>query len=115
MQPVTTLTIAGSDSGGGAGLQGDLRTFGAFGVHATCAVTAITAQNTLLVAEVLALDPALVAAQVYAVTSDFDVRAVKTGMLAQAATVERVADLAREGMLAQLVVDPVLVSSTGQL
>jgi hydroxymethylpyrimidine kinase/phosphomethylpyrimidine kinase len=115
VQPVTTLTIAGSDSGGGAGLQGDLRTFGAFGVHATCAVTAITAQNTLLVAEVLALDPALVAAQVYAVTSDFDVRAVKTGMLAQAATVERVADLAREGVLAQLVVDPVLVSSTGQL
>jgi len=115
VQPVTTLTIAGSDSGGGAGIQGDLRTFAAFGVHATCALTAVTAQNTLRVTDVLALDPDLVEAQVRAVTSDFEVRAVKTGMLARAATVERVADLARDGVLAQLVVDPVLVSSTGQL
>ena len=115
MHPLTVLTIAGSDSGGGAGLQADLRTFNAFEVHGTCAITAVTAQNTLSVDAVLALDPDLVAAQVYAVTSDFDVRAVKTGMLAQRDTVLRVAALAAEGVLPQLVVDPVLVSSTGHL
>lgn len=113
MQPVTALTIAGSDSGGGAGVQADLRTFSAFEVHGTCAITAITAQNTVRVDAVLALDPSLVADQVYAVTSDFDVLATKTGMLAQPSTVERVAELAREGVLKNLVVDPVLVSSTG--
>jgi hydroxymethylpyrimidine/phosphomethylpyrimidine kinase len=115
VHPLTVLTIAGSDSGGGAGLQADLRTFNAFEVHGTCALTAVTAQNTLSVSAVLALDPELVAAQVYAVTGDFDVRAVKTGMLAQRETVLRVAELAREGVLPQLVVDPVLVSSTGHL
>lgn len=115
MQPVTVLTIAGSDSGGGAGVQADLRTFSAFAVHATSALTAITAQNTFAITAVLALDPDLVAAQVYAVTSDFDLRAVKTGMLAQPSTIVRVAELAVEGVLPQLVVDPVLVSSTGHL
>ena len=113
MQPITALTIAGSDSGGGAGIQADLRTFSAFEVHATCAVTAITAQNTLGVSAVLALDPQLVVDQVVAVTSDFVVAAVKTGMLAQVSTVERVAQLASEGLLPHLVVDPVMVSSTG--
>lgn len=115
MQPITALTIAGSDSGGGAGVQADLRTFSAFEVHGTCAITAITAQNTLEVSAVLALDPQLVVDQVMAVTSDFTVRAVKTGMLAQASTVERVAQMARDGLLPHLVVDPVMVSSTGQL
>jgi hydroxymethylpyrimidine/phosphomethylpyrimidine kinase len=86
VQPITALTIAGSDSGGGAGLQADLRTFSAFEVHGTCAVTAITAQNTVAVNAVLALDPDLVAAQVEAVVSDFAVMSVKTGMLAQPST-----------------------------
>lgn len=113
MEPIVALSIAGSDSGGGAGIQADLRTFAAFEVHGTCAVTAITAQNTLGVAEVLALDPNLVEAQVRAVVDDFAVTAVKTGMLARPATVERVAELAREGLLPNLVVDPVLVSSSG--
>jgi hydroxymethylpyrimidine/phosphomethylpyrimidine kinase len=115
VQPISALTIAGSDSGGGAGIQADLRTFSAFEVHGTCAITAITAQNTLRVSAVLALDPQLVADQIEAVISDFTVAAVKTGMLAQASTVERVAQLAREGLLPHLVVDPVMVSSTGQM
>jgi hydroxymethylpyrimidine/phosphomethylpyrimidine kinase len=115
VQPITALTIAGSDSGGGAGIQADLRTFAAFEVHGTCAITAITAQNTLRVSAVLALDPDLVAAQVEAVVTDFAVMAVKTGMLAQASTVERVAELAQRGLLPHLVVDPVMVSSTGQI
>ncbi len=114
VQPITALTIAGSDSGGGAGIQADLRTFSAFGVHGTCAITAITAQNTLSVSAVLAVDPELVVAQVEAVVADFAVAAVKTGMLARPGTVERVAELARRGVLPHLVVDPVLVSSTGQ-
>lgn len=113
MQPVTALTIAGSDSGGGAGIQADLRTFNAFGVFATTALTAITAQNTLGVRAVTLLDPDVVEAQVRAVVDDLDVRAVKTGMLGQARTVERVSELARAGLLPHLVVDPVLVATSG--
>ena len=110
---MTALTIAGSDSGGGAGVQADLRTFAAFEVHGTTSVTAITAQNTLGVSAVQNVNPDIVVAQVLAVLADFDVRCVKTGMLAQAITVERVAQLAAEGLFPHLVVDPVLVSSTG--
>lgn len=113
MQPVTALTIAGSDSGGGAGIQADLRTFSAFQVHGTSAVTAVTAQNTVEVLSVWKCEPSLVRAQVDAVISDFAVVAVKTGMLAQPSTVETVADLARDGVLPRLVVDPVLVSTSG--
>jgi hydroxymethylpyrimidine kinase/phosphomethylpyrimidine kinase len=115
VQPVTALSIAGSDSGGGAGIQADIRTFNAFGVHATTALTAVTAQNTLGVSEVLTIDPDTVEAQVRSVTTDFDVRATKTGMLAQGVTVERVSALAREGLLPHLVVDPVLVSTSGHV
>jgi hydroxymethylpyrimidine kinase/phosphomethylpyrimidine kinase len=113
VQPVTALSIAGSDSGGGAGIQADLRTFAAFGVHGTTAITAITAQNTVGVLAVLNTEPAMVLAQCAAVLEDFEVRAVKTGMLAQPDTVVAVAELARAGALVNLVVDPVLVSSTG--
>jgi hydroxymethylpyrimidine/phosphomethylpyrimidine kinase len=113
VQPLSVLSIAGSDSGGGAGIQADLRTFCAFEVHATTAITAVTAQNTLGVASVLNVEPTMVADQVRSVTEDFEVCAVKTGMLAQPATVETVAELASEGLLPHLVVDPVLVSSTG--
>ena len=112
VQPVSVLSIAGSDSGGGAGIQADLRTFAAFGVHGTTALTAITAQNTLGVGAVTVLSPALVVAQIRAVVEDFDVAAVKTGMLGDAAVVEAVAELVREGGLPSLVVDPVLVSTS---
>lgn len=113
MQPITALSIAGSDSGGGAGIQADIRTMSAFGVHATTAITAITAQNTLGVTAVQSIDPDMVEAQVRSITTDFDVCATKTGMLAEARTVERVSALAREGLLPHLVVDPVLVSTSG--
>jgi len=112
--PVVALTIAGSDSGGGAGLQADLKTFAAHGVFGTCAVTAVTAQNTRAVTGVVVIEPAFVVAQIEAVVEDLAPRAVKTGMLATGATVAAVAALAARGLLAQLVVDPVLVSSTGQ-
>lgn len=113
MNPVCALTIAGSDSGGGAGIQADLRTFAAFGIHGTTALTAITAQNTTAVTAVCALEPEMVAAQVEAVVRDITIAAVKTGMLARPKTIERVAQMARDGWLPRLVVDPVLVSSTG--
>jgi hydroxymethylpyrimidine/phosphomethylpyrimidine kinase len=111
--PFTALTIAGSDSGGGAGVQADLKTFAAHRVHGTSAVTAVTAQNTVGVRGVVALDPQFVRLQVEAVLDDFAVRSVKTGMLADAGIVCEVAGLAAEGRLPRLVVDPVLVSSTG--
>jgi hydroxymethylpyrimidine kinase/phosphomethylpyrimidine kinase len=108
------LTIAGSDSGGGAGIQADLKTFAAHGVHGTTALTAVTAQNTAEVRGVVALPPEFVRQQVEAVLDDIAVRSVKTGMLANPAIVGAVAELAGAGRLPQLVVDPVLVSSSGQ-
>jgi hydroxymethylpyrimidine/phosphomethylpyrimidine kinase len=111
--PPTALTIAGSDSGGGAGIQADLKTFAALRVHGTCAVTAVTAQNTLEVRGVVVLEPHFVRRQVEAVLDDFAVRAVKTGMLATAGVVTEVAGLAAAGRLPALVVDPVLVSTSG--
>ncbi len=115
MEPRCALTIAGSDSGGGAGIQADLRTFSAFGVHATTALTAVTAQNTRTVSAVVPLRPRDVVAQVDAVLEDFPIRAVKTGMLAEPGIVLAVAQLAEQNRLAHLIVDPVLVSSTGSL
>jgi hydroxymethylpyrimidine kinase/phosphomethylpyrimidine kinase len=111
--PPVVLTIAGSDSGGGAGLQADLKTFAAHGVHGTCAVTAVTAQHTLGVRGVWALAPSFVVEQVEVVVADLPPVAVKTGMLANPAIVGAVADLAARGMLPNLVVDPVLVSTSG--
>ena len=108
------MTIAGSDSGGGAGLQADLRTFAALGVFATCAVTAVTAQNTAEVRAVHVVDPEFVRIQIEAVMADITLSSVKTGMLACAATVSTVGDLAAAGALPNLVVDPVLVASTGR-
>jgi hydroxymethylpyrimidine kinase/phosphomethylpyrimidine kinase len=107
------LTIAGSDSGGGAGAQADLKTFAALRVHGTSALTAVTAQSTTGVRGVVALDPAFVRLQVETVLDDFEVRSVKTGMLANGGIVAEVARLAEQGRLPGLVVDPVLVSSTG--
>jgi hydroxymethylpyrimidine kinase/phosphomethylpyrimidine kinase len=110
---VTALTIAGSDSGGGAGAQADLKTFAAHGVHGTSALSAVTAQNTAEVRGVVALAPDFVRLQIEAVLDDMDVRAVKTGMLANRGIVVEVAALAAAGRLPNLVVDPVLVSSSG--
>src|SRR4029450_1946820 len=86
------LTIAGSDSGGGAGIQADLRTFAAHGLHGTSAITAVTAQNSVEVTSYVALEPAMVAAQIDAVASDMAVAAVKTGMLANQGIIAAVAD-----------------------
>lgn len=107
------LSIAGSDPSGGAGIQADLKTFAAHEIFGTTAISAITVQNTTSVEEVVPLDPRLVAAQVTAVVNDMEVSAVKTGMLATPEIISTVADLARSGLLANLVVDPVLYSSTG--
>ncbi len=113
MTPKVALTIAGSDSGAGAGLQADLKTFAAHGVFGTSAVTAVTAQNTRAVIGVVVLDPDFVVAQIEAVLDDLAPAAVKTGMLAVGGIVHAVAGLAERGALPHLVVDPVLVSSTG--
>ena len=95
--PPTALTIAGSDSGGGAGAQADLKTFAALHVHGTSALTAVTAQNTVGVRGIAVLEPAFVRQQIETVLDDFAVRAVKTGMLATAGIVTVVADLAAVG------------------
>lgn len=107
------LTIAGSDSGGGAGIQADLKTFAAHGVYGTCAITAVTAQNTLGVIRWEALTADLVTAQIEAVVGDIGVDAVKTGMLANAAVVEAVSAAVRSLELPQLVVDPVMIAKGG--
>ncbi|MGD0982731.1 MAG: bifunctional hydroxymethylpyrimidine kinase/phosphomethylpyrimidine kinase [Acidimicrobiales bacterium] len=112
--PKVALTIAGSDSGGGAGIAADLRTFGALGVFGTLVVTAVTAQNTVGVREFLTMTPEMVAAQLDAVVSDFDVRAAKTGMLATSGIVKLLANRAAAGKLPPLVIDPVLVSASGK-
>ena len=113
MTPKVALTIAGSDSGGGAGLQADLKTFAALGVYGTSAVTAVTAQHTAAVLRAVPLDPDTVLAQVHAVLADLPPAAVKTGMLANPEIVKGVADVASRGLLPNLVVDPVLVSTSG--
>lgn len=113
MTPTVALTIAGSDSGGGAGVQADLKTMAAHGVYGTCALTAVTAQHTAAVLQVVALETDAVMAQVHAVLADLPPAAVKTGMLATPAIVEAVADLAARQLLPALVVDPVLVSTSG--
>jgi hydroxymethylpyrimidine/phosphomethylpyrimidine kinase len=107
------LTIAGSDSGGGAGIQADLRTFAAHGVHGTSAITAVTAQNSVTVTDYVALEPRMVVAQVEAVASDMTVAAVKTGMLANRPIVAAVADVLRRLALPHVVVDPVMVAKGG--
>jgi hydroxymethylpyrimidine/phosphomethylpyrimidine kinase len=113
VNPPITLTIAGSDSGGGAGIQADLRAFGALGTFGTSVITAITAQNTVGVHDVHVVPIATIDAQLRAVLDDLPPAAVKTGMLATTEVVELVAGYAQEGRLPQLVIDPVLLSATG--
>jgi hydroxymethylpyrimidine/phosphomethylpyrimidine kinase len=107
------LSIAGSDSGGGAGIQADLKTFSALGVYGMTAITAVTVQNTMGVSGFQALEPGTVADQIRAVADDIGVDAAKTGMLANAAIVEAVAAAVEGSMIAPLVVDPVSISKHG--
>ena len=109
----TALTIAGSDSGGGAGIQADLKTFAAHGVFGTCAVTAVTAQNTLGVTLVEVLSPAMVAAQIDAVAPDLRPAATKLGMLASADIVRTAAEAIVRHRLSNVVVDTVMVAKGG--
>jgi hydroxymethylpyrimidine/phosphomethylpyrimidine kinase len=108
----TALTIAGSDSGGGAGIQADLKTFAAHGVYGTCAITAVTAQNTVAVSMVEAMTPAMVTAQIDAVVSDFGPRATKIGMLANAAIIDAVADALLRHRLPNVVLDTVMIAKS---
>lgn len=107
------LTVAGSDSGGGAGIQADLKTFSALGVYGMSALTALTAQNTLGVQAVFEVAPEFVSAQIRSVVADIGVDAVKTGMLATAETIRRVAADVRDLGLDKLVVDPVMAAKSG--
>ncbi len=113
MTPPVALTIAGSDSGGGAGVQADLKAFAAHRVFGTSALTALTAQNTTGVLGVHPVPAAFVVLQVEAVLQDLPVVAVKTGMLATLEVVRAVSALAAQGRLPHLVVDPVMVASSG--
>src|SRR5262249_33233531 len=107
------LTIAGSDSGGGAGIQADLKTFSAFRVFGMSVITAVTAQNSMGVQAVENLSPAFVAEQLRSVLSDFGADAAKCGMLSTAAIIEAVAAELRAHPIAKLVVDPVMVAKSG--
>ncbi len=109
----TALTIAGSDSGAGAGIQADLKTFAAHGVYGTSAITALTAQNTVGVTAVHVVPDDIVAAQIEAVVADIGCDAVKTGMLANSTIVEAVAAAIESMDLPNLVVDPVMVAKSG--
>ena len=107
------LTIAGSDSSGGAGIQADLKTFAALGVYGASAITALTAQNTQGVNGIHDVPPAFIAAQIDAVFADLAVGAVKIGMMSQAATVEAVAQALDRHQVKNIVLDPVMVASSG--
>jgi hydroxymethylpyrimidine/phosphomethylpyrimidine kinase len=113
MRLPVALTIAGSDSGGGAGIQADLKTFAALGIHGTSAITAITAQNTITVTDIFELPIGIITAQIEAVVSDLEVRAAKTGMLASSQIVEAVAAAIAKHGIPNLVVDPVMVAKGG--
>lgn len=113
MTKPVALTIAGSDSGGGAGIQADLKAFEANGVFGTSALAAITAQNTQVVTTAYNLPESLIAAQIDTVAEDFTLGAVKTGMLAAPGIIETVADRIAQHALSPLVVDPVMISKSG--
>jgi hydroxymethylpyrimidine/phosphomethylpyrimidine kinase len=108
-----TLTIAGSDSGGGAGIQADLKTFSALGCYGMSVLTALTAQNTTAVTAIHAVPPEFIAAQLDAVLSDLGVDAVKVGMLHSPEVIQVVAEKLREFSVTQLVVDPVMIAKSG--
>ena len=107
------MTIAGSDSGGGAGIAADLKTFAALGVHGTCAITSVTAQNTTGVLETFDLAPETIASQIEAVCSDMEVKWAKTGMLSSSEIIREVAKEVRKQKLF-LVLDPVMAAEAGR-
>lgn len=113
VQTPIALTIAGSDSGGGAGIQADLKTFAALGVYGCSAIASLTAQNTKGVQGVLPIPPAFVQAQIQSVLSDINVGAIKTGMLATADIIDAVADSLKYYAHIPLVLDPVMVATSG--
>lgn len=113
MKASIALTIAGSDSSGGAGIQADLKTFSALGVYGATAITALTAQNTQGVSAIHAVPPEFIRAQIDAVFSDLDVRAVKIGMLGNEAAVLAVAEALLAWQGAPIVLDPVMVAASG--
>ena len=113
MRLPVALTIAGSDSGGGAGIQADIKTFYMCGAHGTCAITSVTSQNTVGVRSRFDLPVEVVISQMEAVLDDFEVRGAKTGMLASAAIIQAVAEIVDERRIERLVVDPVAVSTSG--
>ena len=110
----TVLTIAGSDSSAGAGIQADLKTFAAHHVYGCSVITAVTAQNTTRLVSLAPMPPAVVTAQIDAVAQDFDIAAVKVGMCGTAGVIEAVADAIRRYRFATVVVDPVLTASVGR-
>ena len=107
------LTIAGSDSGGGAGIQADLKTFQELGVFGMSALTAVTAQNTLGVTGIYELEAEAVTRQLDAVTEDIGIDALKTGMIGTVAIMETIAEKVEQNHLGPLVVDPVMVAKSG--
>ncbi len=119
MTPISTppiaLTIAGSDSGGGAGIQADLRSFAAYGVHGLSAITAVTAQNTCGVSAIEMLPARIVAAQIQAVLDDFPVAAIKIGMLGTPNLCRIIGTLLADHRTIPLIVDPVLVATSGDV
>jgi hydroxymethylpyrimidine/phosphomethylpyrimidine kinase len=112
-RPICALTIAGSDSGGGAGIQADLKTFAAHGVHGLCAIAALTAQHTRGVTAVEVPSPAFLRAQIDACFDDFRIGAVKLGMLATAEVIHAVADALQHHRPPAVVLDPVMVATSG--
>src|SRR5436309_13673712 len=112
-QPPRVLSIAGSDSGGGAGIQADLKAFARCRVHGTTAITALTAQNTVAVEAVAPVAPEMIVAQVRSVVDDLGVDAVKVGMLADEATIDAVVEALGLVGDAPVVVDPVMVAESG--
>ena len=109
----TALTIAGSDSGGGAGIQADLKTFHNYGVFGSSAITALTAQNTQGVQGIYDVTPEFLELQIRSVLSDIGADAVKTGMLSNAALIRVTASMLREFQITNIVVDPVMISKSG--
>ena len=115
MKVPSVLTIAGSDSGGGAGIQADLKTFAFHRVHGTSVITCLTAQNTCSVTDVMAIPTQMVKNQLTAVTSDISIKALKTGMLLNQEIMLVVADFLTQKQFDHIVIDPVMVSRTGSI
>lgn len=114
-QPPVVLTIAGSDSGGGSGLQADLRTFSAQAVHGVCALTVVSSQNTSEFRSAVSVRASDVRSQIEAVLDDFEIKAVKTGLLHSQENIELIGEMANAELLPSLIVDPVMVNRHGEL